>query len=142
MEHDRLQAAGRLLHEAMARCERLNITRGSIAEEDKATSELRAQNKALRREIEQYQGWMASSDSDGEAFRLNKALCEEVDRRGVLEDEVHRLRDRLAAISGSLRSLTQQHAAQAASEAAINSNAVAALGQLDHLRNLRAGHLS
>mmetsp|Transcript_32673 Transcript_32673/g.73808 ORF Transcript_32673/g.73808 Transcript_32673/m.73808 type:complete len:178 (-) Transcript_32673:369-902(-) len=128
--------AGRLLHEAMVRCERMDRLRADIFEEEQISSELRPDIKTLQDEISQFLSWIAADGPDGEAYRLSKLLCEEQDRRITLEDEAFRLRGRLSAISSSLHALTQQHAAQAASESAIKSYASVVLHQLEQLRNV------
>jgi len=128
-------AAARLLHDAMARCGRLDTMREGIAAEDMVSAELRPDIEALQREVEQFRGWIDNGSQEaGEAYRLSKALCEEQDRRVALEDEVFTLRGKLASISTSVRAIAQQQAAQDASESAIESRAADALAQLQVLR--------
>ena len=123
-----------LFRDAQDTAERVDALDSSMADEDEETAKLLLECEALQREEEQYQGWLSSGDTSGEAYRLSKTLHEEHDRRVILEHEVFLLKSKLRAISGSLQTLTQK---QEASGSAIESGATDILRQLERLRRGR-----
>ncbi len=107
-----------------------------IDAEHAARRDAEAAADALRSELAQYHGWLHDEQQEGgAAYRMSKAVHEEMDRRVLLEEEVAALRVRLHAISGSLQRLSEQ-AAAAPPDAVLHSSAGDALRHLKLLARL------
>lgn len=118
---------------AERRSARIQELKKDLADEAAEEAKLHDTIVALRTEKAQYEAWIANAHGDGEAYRLSKSLCNERERRLVLEDEVSALRAKLNAISMSLRGL---NASIVAGRAEVTKSAGAALADVERLRSL------
>ena len=80
-----------------------------LIEDERAAEEAsQAESTVLQAEIAQYRGWISEEIEGGGAYRLNKALADERERRSALENEVAMLKQRLSGASAQLKSLVHQ----------------------------------
>ena len=129
-----------LLERARAQSERIASQHRDLTDADADADAMHAEQSSLAAELDMYNAWLDPGSSEGERYRLNKAVVEERDRRLALETEARALRAKIGDLGRKVRAIQREReAAEGQRVRAIEDGVAGALQQLSMLQNIDAG---